>query len=121
MSDYRREVGIFGEEQACAFLKRHFFLVLERNFHTRFGELDIIAYDTEREQLVFVEVKSRSSYSFPESAITRSKYRKMTQSAWCFMRVRNHITDDFRFDSIGIIIDRPRKKVLIRHTRALIV
>ncbi|WP_416346565.1 YraN family protein [Campylobacter upsaliensis] len=47
--------GILGENRACAFLKKHRFEILERNFHSKFGEIDIIA--KKDEILHFVEVK----------------------------------------------------------------
>ena len=47
--------GILGEDKACAFLKKQGFKILKRNFHSKFGEIDIIA--TKDEILHFIEVK----------------------------------------------------------------
>ena len=48
--------GIVGEDRACAYLKKQGFVILQRNFHSKFGELDIIA--KKDEILHFIEVKS---------------------------------------------------------------
>lgn len=52
-----REIGTVYENKAVLFLQEKGFQILERNFYTRFGEIDIIAMD--RDYLVFVEVKYR--------------------------------------------------------------
>lgn len=117
----RRGIGQFGEEQACLFLKRHAFLIVDRNFYTRFGEIDIIAYDQYHEQLAFVEVKTRQGVSAPEYAITQKKRQNMHKAAWCFMKYHCVCTEDYRFDSIAVIIDRSKRKIRIRHCKALTV
>lgn len=47
--------GILGEDKACKFLKKQGFEILKRNFHSKFGEIDIIA--KKDEILHFIEVK----------------------------------------------------------------
>lgn len=47
--------GILGEDKACNFLKKQGFEILKRNFHSKFGEIDIIA--KKDEILHFIEVK----------------------------------------------------------------
>lgn len=55
----RHETGKIGEEIAVAYLKQNGYQIIERNFECRQGEIDIIAKD--KNDLVFVEVKTRSS------------------------------------------------------------
>src|SRR3954463_208809 len=55
--DRRRRLGEAGEALACRHLEARGFEVVERNFRTRYGELDVVAAD--RRHLVFVEVKTR--------------------------------------------------------------
>lgn len=115
----KRGIGQFGEEQACLFLQRHAFFIVERNYYTQFGEIDIIAYDNHCEQLVFVEVKTRRQYNAPEYSITAKKLYKMRKSAWKFMFEHNAMTDDYRFDSIAVILNIHAKKVRFRHIKAI--
>jgi putative endonuclease len=117
----RRGIGAVGEEIACRFLKRHAFLVVARNFYTRFGEIDIVAFDTAMRQLVFVEVKTRTAQNaVPEQAITRQKLRKMKRAAILFMQKIGRYTDQYRFDSIAVLYRRGQTTAHIRHHRAIL-
>lgn len=57
-----RRSGIEGENAAVEYLKKHGYVILERNFNTKVGEIDIIAED--KDTLVFVEVKARDNTKF---------------------------------------------------------
>ena len=60
-NDVRHRLGQLGEQLATEHLVRRGFQILERNYRTRWGELDIIAYDGET--LAFCEVKTRRTSS----------------------------------------------------------
>ena len=64
--DRRRGIGAWGERQAELYLKKKGYRTLERNYTCRFGEIDLIV--TNREYLVFVEVKLRKSDAFARAA-----------------------------------------------------
>ena len=51
-----KEIGDFGESEACEYLKKQGYIIVEKNFHSRYGEIDIIALD--EHCTVFVEVKT---------------------------------------------------------------
>lgn len=72
--------GIAGEEKACQYLKKHRWYIIKRNWHCRFGEIDIIA--SKDNLLVFFEVRCRSSNLFggASESITRSKLEKLKRS-----------------------------------------
>lgn len=72
--------GIAGEEKACRYLKKHHWNIIKRNWHCRFGEIDIIA--SKNNLLVFFEVRYRSSSTFGGAAesITLSKLEKLKKS-----------------------------------------
>ena len=57
---YKKQAGVFGEEEAARYLKRAGYILLERNYHTRAGEIDIIARDGQ--ELVFAEVPAGDSH-----------------------------------------------------------
>ena len=91
------KTGERGETIAADYLTQQGFTVLRRNYHTRYGEIDIICAD--EHYLVFVEVKTRSSSAFgaPCEAVTASKQRKiiLTAQQW----LTEHPTDlQPRFD-----------------------
>ena len=59
----RKSVGELGEEAACRLLMKKSYIIRERNWRVRYGEIDIIAYDPNG-CMVFVEVKTRKSDNF---------------------------------------------------------
>jgi putative endonuclease len=73
--------GKLAEDYAVKLLTQKGYKIVDRNFHSRFGEIDIIA--TDREYLVFVEVKARWSpkYGLPEEAVTHQKLYKIRKTA----------------------------------------
>jgi putative endonuclease len=97
-----RELGVLGEEIAVKFLKSSGFKVLEQNYRTVFGEIDIIARDGE--YLVFVEVKLRSSrqYGSPGEAINFYKQQRIIKSALSYIKKNNIRSQSVRFDVLEV-------------------
>ena len=77
--------GAWGEDYAAAYLRRHGYRILARNYSCRFGEIDIIASD--RHYVVFVEVKLRreGGLTRPEEAMTPAKGRALLRAANCYI------------------------------------
>ncbi len=93
--------GAWGEEAACGYLEGHGFKIIERNFRTRFGELDIVA-ETGK-YMVFVEVKTRKSARFAEAReyVTLSKQKKIIAAAEEWLQ-RHETKLQPRFDVIEV-------------------
>ncbi|MBS4240140.1 YraN family protein [Campylobacter vulpis] len=91
--------GILGENRACAFLKKHRFEILERNFHSKFGEIDIIA--KKDEILHFVEVKFTEKDYEPYERLDLKKYDKILKTIE-FYKLKRQISNDFQLDLICI-------------------
>ena len=70
-----QQIGKLGEDLACKYLKENKYTIIERNFNCKQGEVDIIAYDTYRNELVFLEVKTRFNlvYGRPSEAVSKVK------------------------------------------------
>ena len=86
-------IGKIGESVTKTFLMKHGFTVVETNYHTRYGEIDIVAKKDNR--LRFVEVKSIKVRDFknrenlpvqPEDNLTEEKWRKIVISAETYLR-----------------------------------
>lgn len=102
MSENSLLIGETCEEQAANFLKKRGYKILQRNFRTKFGELDIVA--KEKDTVVFLEVKGRSNFSrgLPQEAINNFKRRKIAKCALLFLK-KNNLTDSkARFDVVSI-------------------
>ena len=99
----KRETGTRYEQKACVYLEEQGMKVIETNYRTRLGEIDIIAKD--REELVFVEVKYRKDRSFggAEYAIPRKKQMTIIRVANMYIRMhRLPLSAPYRFDAVLI-------------------
>ena len=95
-------LGIKGEEDAERYLIKQGYEILERNYRSQQGEVDIIARD--KESLVFVEVKNYSyrSYGSPVGAVGKNKKQSIIHAAETYI-YKNNIEDVYsRFDVIAI-------------------
>jgi putative endonuclease len=116
--DVRHRLGRLGEQLAAEHLMRRGFQIVERNYRTRWGELDIIAYDGGT--LAFCEVKTRrlrEDHPGPLEAvrgIKRSRIRKMA-GRWLIERTDRPYAQELRFDAIGVTLDPSGKLVSIEH------
>ena len=91
--------GILGEDKACVFLKKQGFEILERNFHSKFGEIDIIAQ--KNKILHFIEVKfTQKDYELSER-LDEKKYQKLLKTIE-FYRLKRGDLSDFQLDLICI-------------------
>ncbi len=98
-----KELCIKGETLAGKLLKKKGFKILKRNYVSRYGEVDIIAFY--KNTISFVEVKTRQSeyYGPPELAVTREKKKRIIRTALNYLTV-NHVEDvDYRFDVVSIL------------------
>ncbi len=95
--------GAEGEKIAADFLSKQGYRILERNFRTALGEIDLIAQDGKT--LVFVEVKARSGSRFgaPQLAVDLRKQTKMNRIALLYLTQKKLGTCECRFDVIGIV------------------
>jgi putative endonuclease len=99
----RRADGERGENAALAFLENLGYTLVERNFQTRYGEIDLILRDGGT--LVFCEVKLRRSTSFgePVEAVTPAKQAKLRLVAEEYLSKREPEFEELRFDVVGIL------------------
>ncbi|MFQ5588072.1 MAG: YraN family protein [Nitrospiria bacterium] len=95
-------LGEKGETAALRFLKNEGYQILEQNFRTPIGEIDIVA--REGETLVFVEVKTRSgiAFGFPQDAVGKQKQFKITQVALLYLSSINVAPCHCRFDVVAV-------------------
>lgn len=117
----KRELGQYGENLAAEFLKRRGFEIIEKNFHTRWGEIDVIA--RHGRSLHFVEVKTRSSTACgePEEAITFFKRQRLLGAAKMYLLARNVELPNYQIDSIGIIIGSENQEPAIRYCENIVL
>jgi putative endonuclease len=100
----RQRTGKYGEDLVCRHLKKNRYKILERNFRTRFGEIDIIA--AKKGHTAFVEVKTRNTDSFgtPAESVGTRKQKSIILAAQQYIAQSKNADSDFSFDVAEVIL-----------------
>ena len=108
-------IAIIGEKEAAAILEQKGFRIVERNWRMGHLEVDLIAES--RKEIVFAEVKARTSTfgdKMPEEYVDENKRKRMVAAANAY--IKYHKTEKQpRFDIIGIIVDAQTNEVTYRN------
>lgn len=107
--------GNYGEDLAIGFLKKQGFKILGRNFRIRGGEIDIVAKD--KNEIVFVEVKTRYSHEFgtPAEAVTPWKVRFLIRATQFYLLKKNLTDKPYRIDVVTVDFSDGQKLELIKN------
>jgi putative endonuclease len=105
-------LGKTGEAEAVKFLENQGYEILERNWRFKKLEVDIIA--KHQQELVFAEVKARSTDAFgePETFVTKQKQRFLIQAANEYIRLTD-FNGDARFDILSVLQDN--ENFVVKH------
>jgi putative endonuclease len=109
----RQSLGRLGESLARAFLKNSGYTILETNWRTPYGEIDIVA--SKNDAIVFVEVKARTSQSLgpPEISITPRKATHMRSAAEYYIQQHPAVDAEWRIDLVTIQFQPNHQPALI--------
>jgi putative endonuclease len=102
-----RAIGTKYEGIAMDYLTKKGYCQLERNYYSRYGELDLICKDEKKGEIVFVEVKYRKNLEYGSGleSITRSKQKKLIKTAAIYLKKKKIKDIPYRFDIISILGD----------------
>lgn len=111
MQNKRQQFGKKSEDLAVWYLKKNGYKILEQNYRTRLGEIDIIAKD--KKTIVFVEVKSRRSirYGSPKWSVTHQKQRKISMVALQYLKKTRQTNAAARFDVVAVISNQDEPQI----------
>ncbi|NNK85379.1 MAG: YraN family protein [Desulfobacterales bacterium] len=103
MPNSRQKFGKKSESIAAGYLKKQGYKIIELNYRTKLGEIDIIAKD--KGTLAFIEVKARRSDQFgnPKWAVTPQKQKKISMVALQYLKTTGQSNAKARFDVVSII------------------
>lgn len=103
--------GKLGEDLAAKFLEKSGYKIIERNFHSRVGEIDIIAQDGGT--LVFVEVKTRWSKKFglPVEAVTPFKLNSIVKTLNYYKLLHPELPESLRIDVVSVDLEDKTPKI----------
>ena len=98
----KRKFGIIGEKMAQKYLKDNKYEIIENNYYTRNGEIDIIA--RKQNTIIFVEVKTRknTAFGFPAEFVDYKKQQKIMKTAQLYINDNFNAEFDYRFDIIEV-------------------
>jgi putative endonuclease len=98
------EIGAYGERVAAAFLRRHGYRVLTRNYRTTRGEIDLVCRC--ENVLVFVEVRTRASddYGRPGETIDAAKQDALRYAAGRYLELLDNRDILHRFDAVEVML-----------------
>lgn len=116
MNNERKKLGAWGESVAATYLEAHGYMIIERNWRSKVGELDLIG--RKNAALAFVEVKTRRgrSHGTPEDAITARKTRKLLATVQSYLSENDCDEDlDFSIDVVAVELDSGGKVLRIEH------
>lgn len=110
---YRLNLGKYGERLAQDFLERRGVKIIEQNYHTRYGEIDLIG--TVADEILFFEVKTRTNnhFGYPEQAVNNKKIANLLLAIEIYLAEKN-IDNFWRLDVISVEIDKHKKIARIR-------
>jgi len=117
--DYNKKIGNFGENIAREYLIRHNYKIIGANVKISYWEIDIIA--RKGEEIVFIEVKTRTSANFGQAdeAITDRKINNYSQAALNYLNENKIDEKSLRFDLISLDLDRGNKIAKIKHYKGI--
>ena len=94
--------GVYGENLAVKYLKKKRFKIIEKNFKTYTGEIDIIAYKNKIYHIIEVKYRKNNDFGYPREAVNREKQAKIRRTAEAYFAYKNIIAM-VNFDVIEII------------------
>ena len=105
---WNQTIGQIGEQLSVNYLKEHGVNIIARNYRTEYGEIDIIGLD--EKDLVFFEVKTRSTKTFgePEIAITDTKLQHMINAAMAYIQ-KFAEDENWRIDVIAVSLNKAKQ------------
>jgi putative endonuclease len=115
MQGYNQKIGKLGEKLAAKFLKKKGYKIIEKNFNTRYGEIDIVA--TKNNCVAFIEVKTRTSrkFGYPEQAINYFKLQHFQNAVQAYLTKNDIGKKEISLDAISIEMDIKTRKAKITH------
>lgn len=115
--DRRKAMGASAEQVAAQHLVEHGYVILERNWRCRSGEIDLIA--EQNGMLIFVEVRSRGTYSAsfgtPAESITPRKIKQVRDTAAVYLHRTLRSEASVRFDVVAVWLDGKSNMTSLDH------
>ncbi len=118
----KQTIGKLGENISCDYLEDNNYKILDRNFNCRQGEIDIVAYDIKNNEVVFFEVKTRTSFNFgfPSEAVNNLKQKHILNSVKYYLYCKGLEDSFIRIDVIEIMVDIEHHRYKLNHLKGVL-
>lgn len=116
MEGYCKQIGEYGEDLAMNFLTKRGYQIIDRNFYTRPGEIDLIA--KKGDEFLFIEVKTRTknNFGYPENAVNYKKLTHLHKAIRIYLD-QNNLRTTWHLEIISVEIDKLKKIAKIKRFR----
>lgn len=110
MSKYNKNLGAWGENIAKNYYQKLGYQIISQNFHTRYGELDLVLIKAKK--ILVVEVKTRTNFSFGfgEESISKNKLQNL-QTAYQVFAAQNNLSPEFKIEIC--VVEKMNQKINI--------
>lgn len=122
-TSHKQKIGKLGEQAAEMFLVKHGFVILETNYCSKYGEIDIVAQNVSHGTLHFVEVKSATFDSTvshetvairPEENMTYDKIKKLHRTIAIYLSEKKLKQANWQLDLYVVYLDQVKKSARLR-------
>lgn len=115
MKTFNKDIGKLGEDIAETHLKNLGYVILDKNFRCKCGEIDLIAVNSG--YICFVEVKTRYGTKFgtPAESVNYFKQKKISKTAEVYISFKKIADSNFRFDVIEVMLNNNNNEFLVNH------
>lgn len=115
---HNKNLGMRGEDAATKYLENKGYVILDRNWKCKLGEIDIVAKF--EDVLIFVEVKTRTNIELglPEDAVGPKKRRKYESLAAMYLQEHEYVDMAVRFDVVGLLVLKQDRAFIRHHVNA---
>lgn len=116
----KTEFGKIGEKITCKYLIKNNYKIIDKNYFYKGGEIDIIAFDINKNELVFIEVKTRANnhYGLPAEAVDDRKIKNIIKGIKKYIHIKKYEEKFIRVDLIELYYKE--KKFYINHIKQII-
>ena len=108
MSFFSKKTGDFGEKTAINYLQKKGFKIIDKNFRSRLGEIDLVA--TKNKKIHFIEVKTRIGLGkgYPHEAVNPYKIKRIEKLLGLYLKDKKIKEMKLSLDVVSIILSRDR-------------
>lgn len=123
MFNYKQTIGLKGQQIVEKYLVDKGYITLVKNWTCRYGEIDLVMFDNLTKEVVFIEIKTRTTTSFgqPQEAISQEKQLKLAKTIEKYLEKDGICQSKYRIDLIGVYFHQDKRSAKITHIKDVVL